>query len=557
MSRFPIAGFGALLVMLAAGSASAADKAGCKDPAWSPQRPVGYDIESCDVHAWTKRDFDTRSGSVTVYGRLTEVNYQLRDGAKDHTNDDVRNFYAAAAMKAGATAMTDPKSGFGVKLAKKSPQGDVWFAYDHGSGNDTSTGSYTITTFEVMPLKQEVQAQAWDGTGLNVKGKPCANPPWLKQQFSYFKVDSCEGKAWDSVDVSLANGDRKIEGARLSVDYSLTDEKRSPSAIAVQKNFIAALQAIGAKLMSKPDDSNTAVLMQKTPKAEIWYLYSHGSGNDEATSSYTLTTVVVTSFAQEVQAQLITAPLASTGTTCANPTWLKKQFDYFKLAGCGYMDINSITLDLPAGKKTLVGRYMTANYTLTDQTRDPTALTVKKNYVNALQAIGAKLVSDPNDGYSAVLTQTTPQGAMWYIYKHGSGNENSTTAYDLVTVEVGGPAPKTCTLEVYGVNFDFNKSILRPESEPVLQQVLALFTADPSYSAEIGGHTDNVGKEAYNMTLSGQRADAVKAWLVAHGVAASRLTTHGYGDTKPLVPNTTDDNRFKNRRVELKRNACK
>jgi outer membrane protein OmpA-like peptidoglycan-associated protein len=49
----------------------------------------------------------------------------------------------------------------------------------------------------------------------------------------------------------------------------------------------------------------------------------------------------------------------------------------------------------------------------------------------------------------------------------------------------------------------------------------------------------------------------VKAWLIAHGVAASRLTSQGCGDTRPLVPNTTDENRFKNRRVELKRNNCR
>jgi outer membrane protein OmpA-like peptidoglycan-associated protein len=119
-----------------------------------------------------------------------------------------------------------------------------------------------------------------------------------------------------------------------------------------------------------------------------------------------------------------------------------------------------------------------------------------------------------------------------------------------------GPPPKACTIEVYGVNFDFNKSALRPESAPVLQAVQKLFTATPSFRAEVGGHTDNIGKPDYNLKLSEARAGAVKAWLVAHGVAADRVTSRGYGDTHPLVPNDTDANRFKNRRVELRRTNC-
>lgn len=120
----------------------------------------------------------------------------------------------------------------------------------------------------------------------------------------------------------------------------------------------------------------------------------------------------------------------------------------------------------------------------------------------------------------------------------------------------GGPPPKECTIEVYGVNFDFNKSNLRPDSEPVLQAVLKLFAATPSLRAEVGGHTDNVGTPDYNMRLSEARAAAVKTWLVAHRVATDRVTSHGYGDTRPLVPNDTDTNRFKNRRVELRRKNC-
>ncbi len=124
------------------------------------------------------------------------------------------------------------------------------------------------------------------------------------------------------------------------------------------------------------------------------------------------------------------------------------------------------------------------------------------------------------------------------------------------TLTAGASPLKACRIEVYGVNFDFNKAKLRPESDPVLHEVLALFTGTPSFSAEVSGHTDNVGTPAYNLKLSDARASAVNTWLVSHGVDGSRVASRGYGDTQPLVPNTTDENRFKNRRVELRRMNC-
>ncbi len=385
----------------------------------------------------------------------------------------------------------------------------------------------------------------------------CKAPAWAPQPPPGYHIDSCETHAWGENELDLADGQKTVSGRSTEVTYELAEGAKDHAAAEVRKFYVDAATKAGATLKSNADDGYNATLFRKTTNGDQWLMYAHGSGNEESTGSFTLTTLDTGALQLEVVAQPMTRPMESSGKTCAPPPWLKKQFDYFKLDGCSYRDVDQIELDLPEGTKILAGRYLSVNYTLTDPARDPTAVFVQKNFVGALQAIGAKLVSNPDDAYNAVLTQKTPVGDLWYVYKHGSGNENSTTSYDLLTVEVGGPAPKSCTLEVYGVNFDFNKSVLRADSDPVLQQVLALFTGDPSFGAEVSGHTDNVGKPDYNLKLSHERADAVKAWLVAHGVAGTRITTNGYGDTRPLVPNTTDENRFRNRRVELKRNNCR
>jgi len=100
--------------------------------------------------------------------------------------------------------------------------------------------------------------------------------------------------------------------------------------------------------------------------------------------------------------------------------------------------------------------------------------------------------------------------------------------------------------------FDFNKSTLKPEGKKVIDdQAVAPMKEHPELRALVQGHTDSIGSEAYNMKLSERRANAVKDFMVSRGVSASRITTKGFGKTKPIADNKTAEGRAKNRRVEV------
>jgi OOP family OmpA-OmpF porin len=102
------------------------------------------------------------------------------------------------------------------------------------------------------------------------------------------------------------------------------------------------------------------------------------------------------------------------------------------------------------------------------------------------------------------------------------------------------------------IQFEFNNAVIKPGiSYKILDEVAGVLTDNPKISLEVQGHTDNVGADAYNMHLSQTRADAVRAYLVAHGVTADRLVSKGYGFHQPLVPNSSEGNRALNRRVQF------
>jgi outer membrane protein OmpA-like peptidoglycan-associated protein len=106
---------------------------------------------------------------------------------------------------------------------------------------------------------------------------------------------------------------------------------------------------------------------------------------------------------------------------------------------------------------------------------------------------------------------------------------------------------------VYGIYFDFNSDVIKPQSEPVLLAIVEVMKRDPDWVLSIEGHTDNIGGDVKNQELSARRAAAVKVALVERGVLASHLNTAGYGASAPKETNATLAGRARNRRVELTR----
>lgn len=166
---------------------------------------------------------------------------------------------------------------------------------------------------------------------------------------------------------------------------------------------------------------------------------------------------------------------------------------------------------------------------------------------------------------AAGRTQLVLPGGEWQILAQaqGFGTEGKVVKIDatkpgMTKVEFTLTPPKAEVVRqevmiLEAVQFDFNEATLRPDSEPLLRQVAGQLLAHPEVKkVEIQGHTDDVGNDAYNLDLSQRRVEAVMAWLVANGIAPERLVAKGYGESKPIASNGTEDGRAKNRRVQFK-----
>jgi OmpA-OmpF porin, OOP family len=164
---------------------------------------------------------------------------------------------------------------------------------------------------------------------------------------------------------------------------------------------------------------------------------------------------------------------------------------------------------------------------------------------------------DIQPGIGPVETQgslaiSPADGTLYNLTCNGAGGVAKSAASIVVTAPiVAAPAPKLCSPTVVDVQFDTNKSDVKPRYHDELKKLADFLAEFPKARGVIEGHTDNVGDKASNMKLSQRRADSVRNYLIKNfGVAPERLEAKGYGPTKPRATNKTKEGKASNRRIE-------
>jgi outer membrane protein OmpA-like peptidoglycan-associated protein len=217
---------------------------------------------------------------------------------------------------------------------------------------------------------------------------------------------------------------------------------------------------------------------------------------------------------------------------------------------------NSFEFFVKGGTKTLEGDRTTIEYYLREGSSQPSFLQIRRNYGAAVKNIGGTVLYD--DDRRGTFRVTKGGKETWIALEAFNDGRN----YQLVILEMTSMTQEVTADAMYSalnkdgfmalyINFDTGKSDIKPESMPIIEQIVALLKAHPELKVSIEGHTDNVGSPQSNKVLSTQRAKAVMNAVVQKGIAATRLTALGWGQEKPIADNRSEEGKAKNRRVEI------
>ncbi len=169
------------------------------------------------------------------------------------------------------------------------------------------------------------------------------------------------------------------------------------------------------------------------------------------------------------------------------------------------------------------------------------------NTLNSNEASGKFLISLPAGKNYGIAVQAN--GYLFhsenFIIPDESNFEMIEKVIELKNIAIGSK------ITLKNIFFDVAKSVIKPESNAELDRIYELLNEIPSLKIELAGHTDNTGNENSNVKLSQDRAEAVKNYLIQKGISSNRLQSKGYGSSKPIAKNDTEEGRQMNRRTEF------
>jgi len=218
---------------------------------------------------------------------------------------------------------------------------------------------------------------------------------------------------------------------------------------------------------------------------------------------------------------------------------------------------------------TIEGKKLKRTYTLKEDAQKSSVIQIMRNYTTALRNMGGTLIYEgaPQEaecadlnGLNMVVGKVVNDGNEMWIEVASLGGDDyyltivvkETMKQDVTANAMFEALNRDGHIALY-INFDTGKSNIRDESKPIIEQIVQMMKSNPNLRIGVEGHTDNVGTQASNQTLSETRAKSVVSAIVTQGISADRLSPSGFGQDKPIADNNTEEGRAKNRRVELVR----
>lgn len=208
--------------------------------------------------------------------------------------------------------------------------------------------------------------------------------------------------------------------------------------------------------------------------------------------------------------------------------------------------------------QTIEGKYTRIHYYLKDQKQHPGGLAIRRNYENAVKAVGGQIIySDDNvsvmkvlrDGvevWAEVQASTKVAGRIYFLHI-----VERKAMEQVITADAMAAAIQKDGFVALDVHFATGKSEILQESRPLIGEIATMLLKHGGLRVGVEGHTDNTGTPATNKTLSEARARSVVDAIVAAGISPDRLDAVGFGQDRPVADNRTDEGRAKNRRVEI------